>query len=233
MKQECPHPHRVTVLTLDLSKPYECFEKAKDLNLKELDYLYNNGGVSQLSLFTETDFDTVEQIINTNTLGQIFLIKALLPALKESRGKIVNICAIAGKMGMTMRSIVSASKSALAGFSNALRAEVKPYGVSVFTMYPDHVKTNIAKNACSGVFGRQVGINEKSIENGKGLPLICDRIIRAVAYEETEYYLWSSMYQLLAGRLAPLSNMIESKVGELDYKSQLQNVAQVQARALR
>ena len=154
MKQECPHPHRVTVLTLDLSKPYECFEKAKDLNLKELDYLYNNGGVSQLSLFTETDFDTVEQIINTNTLGQIFLIKALLPALKESRGKIVNICAIAGKMGMTMRSIVSASKSALAGFSNALRAEVKPYGVSVFTMYPDHVKTDIAKNACSGVFGR-------------------------------------------------------------------------------
>ena len=46
LKKECPHPERVQVFTLDLSKPYECFERAKSLKLDRLDYLINNGGVS-------------------------------------------------------------------------------------------------------------------------------------------------------------------------------------------
>jgi short-subunit dehydrogenase len=57
------------------------------------------------------------------------LCSAFLPVLKKSKGHIINISSIAGLLGVSYRTVYSASKFAVTGFSRALRAEVHPYGM--------------------------------------------------------------------------------------------------------
>jgi len=101
----------------------------------------------------DSDFETIEHLINTNTLGQIYLIKALLPLLKQSKGHIVNISSYTGLVGHTLRTGYSASKYALSGFCKALRGELTGHGVQVTSVYPGFIRTNISKSAMTGVLG--------------------------------------------------------------------------------
>jgi len=91
-----------------------------------LDILVNNGGVSQRETFENMDFDTTFTLINTNFMSHIALIKGFMPLLEKSRGTIVNVSSVAGLIGSGVRTVYSGSKFAIAGFSKALRPEVKP-----------------------------------------------------------------------------------------------------------
>mmetsp|Transcript_42148 Transcript_42148/g.30322 ORF Transcript_42148/g.30322 Transcript_42148/m.30322 type:complete len:110 (-) Transcript_42148:340-669(-) len=105
-------------------------KKAQEYNLTDkLDILVNNGGVSMRQEFVNTDFAVCEKLINTNTNSHIALTKGFLPMLKQSKGKIVNISSIAGIFGAPLRTVYSASKFAIAGFSKALRPELHPFGI--------------------------------------------------------------------------------------------------------
>ena len=125
VKKECSFPEIIECWQIDLNKPRECLEKAKNLNLKELDILVNNGGVSLRRPFKDTDYDSAETLLNTNFLSHIALIKGFLPLIGKSKGTIVNVSSIAGLLGTGCRTTYSASKFAISGFSKALRAEVK------------------------------------------------------------------------------------------------------------
>ena len=109
-----------------------------------IDVLVNNAGRSAHALFEEVeDLSWYEELMRVNLWGAVWCTQAALPALKASRGRIVAVSSLAGLVGVPGRTAYSATKFAMTGFFEALRAEVKGHGVSVTTAYPGVVATRI------------------------------------------------------------------------------------------
>ncbi|QOY92825.1 SDR family oxidoreductase [Massilia sp. UMI-21] len=109
-----------------------------------IDVLVNNAGRSAHALFEEVeDLSWYEELMRVNLWGALWCTQAALPALKASQGKIVAVSSLAGLVGVPGRTAYSATKFAMTGFFEALRAEMKAYGVSVTTAYPGVVATRI------------------------------------------------------------------------------------------
>ena len=109
-----------------------------------IDILVNNAGVSGHALFDEvTDFKWYEDMMRVNFFGSLWCTRYALPALKASRGLIVGVSSLAGKIGVPGRTAYSPSKFAQAGFFEALRIELLGTGVDVTVIYPGVVATSI------------------------------------------------------------------------------------------
>jgi short-subunit dehydrogenase len=109
-----------------------------------IDVLVNNAGRSAHALFEEVeDLSWYEELMRVNLWGSVWCTQAALPALKASQGKIVAVSSLAGLVGVPGRTAYSATKFAMTGFFEALRAEMKGHGVSVTTAYPGVVATQI------------------------------------------------------------------------------------------
>lgn len=109
-----------------------------------IDVLINNAGRSAHALFEDVeDLDWYEELMRVNLWGSVWCTQAALPHIKAARGSIVAVSSLAGLVGVPGRTAYSASKFAMTGFFEALRAEVKGAGVSVTTAYPGVVATRI------------------------------------------------------------------------------------------
>jgi short-subunit dehydrogenase len=107
-----------------------------------IDMLINNAGISEWGKLEEIQTPTVlEHIMKVNYLGSAYCTFYALPYLKQVRGRIVDVCSLAGKKGLPALSGYAASKHAMVGFFDALRTEVAEHGVSVTMVYPDSVAT--------------------------------------------------------------------------------------------
>jgi len=109
-----------------------------------IDTLINNAGVSAQALFAEVraeDLGWYERLMRINLWGSVWCTHAALPHLLATRGRIVAVSSLAGLVGVPGRTAYSASKFAMTGFFEALRAELKSSGVSVTTAYPGVVAT--------------------------------------------------------------------------------------------
>lgn len=135
-------------------------QAAKDCG--RIDVLINNAGVSAQALFEDVkaqDLHWYEQLMKVNLWGSVWCTHAALPHLKASRGRIVAVSSLAGLMGVPGRTAYSATKFAMTGFFEALRAELRDSGVSVTTAYPGVVATRIryhglnARGEAAGVSG--------------------------------------------------------------------------------
>jgi 3-dehydrosphinganine reductase len=105
------------------------------------DILINSAGVSYPQRFEDIPFDKFDEIIKVNLYGTWNTTDILAPYLKASKGYIVNISSVAGLIGVFGMTAYSASKYAVIGFSEALRSELKPQGVTVSVLCPPEVKT--------------------------------------------------------------------------------------------
>ena len=131
-----------------------------------IDLLVNNAGISQRSLAAETDFGVYQQIIAVDLLAPIALTQALLPhMLARGSGRIAMISSIAGKVGVPMRTAYCAAKFGLAGYGDALRAEVGHLGLQVHNIYPGSVRTEVSRNALTKD-GEKRGVSDAAIDNG-------------------------------------------------------------------
>ena len=111
-----------------------------------VDALINNAGVSAQALFSDVkaeDLHWYENLMKVNLWGAVWCTHAALPHLKTSKGHIVAVSSLAGLVGVPGRTAYSATKFAMTGFFEALRAELKTAGVSVTTAYPGVVATSI------------------------------------------------------------------------------------------
>jgi len=109
-----------------------------------IDVLVNNAGRSAHALFEEVeDLGWYEELMRVNLWGAVWCTQAALPHLKRARGSIVAVSSLAGLVGVPGRTAYSATKFAMTGFFEALRAELKGAGVSVTTAYPGVVATRI------------------------------------------------------------------------------------------
>jgi short-subunit dehydrogenase len=112
-----------------------------------LDVLVNNAGIGATGHFVEASPDRLRQIMEVNFFGMTETTRACLPLLREGTSPaIVNISSIAGKRGIPARSDYSASKFAVQGFSEALRAELAKDGIDVLIVSPGLTQTNFSKN---------------------------------------------------------------------------------------
>jgi short-subunit dehydrogenase len=112
-----------------------------------LDVLVNNAGIGATGHFVEVGPDRLRKIMEVNFFAVAETVRVFLPLLRAGdRPAIVNISSIAGKRGIPARSEYSASKFAVHGFSEALRAELAKDGIDVLIVCPGLTNTNFSKN---------------------------------------------------------------------------------------
>ncbi|SNR50538.1 Short-chain dehydrogenase [Lutibacter agarilyticus] len=111
----------------------------------KLDVLVNNAGMGITGPIEETPTNEMRKVFDTNLFGAIDVMKAVLPQMrKQQSGLIINVTSIAGYMGLPFRGIYSATKGALEIVTEAIRMEVKNFGVEVTNVAPGDFATNIA-----------------------------------------------------------------------------------------
>ena len=114
-------------------------------NEGRIDVLVNNAGMGITGPIEETPTDEMRNVFNTNLFGAIDVMKAVLPQMRTQKsGLIINVTSIAGYMGLPFRGIYSATKGALEIVTEAIRMEVKSFGIQVTNVAPGDFATNIA-----------------------------------------------------------------------------------------
>ncbi len=109
-----------------------------------IDCLVNNAGISSFKKAEENSLKEIKDIINTNLIGSINCIKAVLPQMIErKRGTIINIISVTVDKVLTNSSAYSASKAGLHAYAKVLREEVRKYNIKVINIIPGATKTAI------------------------------------------------------------------------------------------
>lgn len=152
VRAACPDPARVVLLPLDLMAfDAEAAVASATTAFGRIDVLVNNAGRSQRSLLVDTSMDVYRQLMELDYFAPVALTRALVPQMRARRaGQVVMISSIAGRIGAPLRTGYSAAKHALAGFTEAARAELWRDGLRFTTVYPGYVRTAIAQNAWNG-----------------------------------------------------------------------------------
>lgn len=135
------------LLALDVRNPQSIKEAVAAVIAKEgrLDVLINNAGVGITGPLEEIPAEEIKNNFETNLFGPIEVMKAVLPQMRSQKsGLIINVTSIAGYMGLPYRSVYSASKGALELITEALRMEVKDFGIHITNVAPGDFATNIA-----------------------------------------------------------------------------------------
>lgn len=112
-----------------------------------LDVVVNNAGISLAGAVEDTGPDEVRRQMEVNFDGTVRVCRLALPAMRaKGAGCIVNVSSMAGLIGIPYQAFYSASKFALEGFSAALRAEVRPFGVRVVMIRAGDHRTPFTQN---------------------------------------------------------------------------------------
>jgi len=167
------------IVPIDLSNEKSVESAANRVLDKKLkiDCLYQFAGISQRSLVSETPLFIDRKIFEINFFGAIALAKAVLPEMiKNGGGQIAVTSSLVGKFGFPYRSSYSATKHALHGFFESLRAENKQYNIQVSIFIPGRVKTNISVNAITkdgNIHGKMDAGQDSGITAEKAAKIIC------------------------------------------------------------
>jgi short-subunit dehydrogenase len=139
-----------------------------------LDVLFNNAGFGRLDWLENLDpVKDIEAQFAVNVLGVVQVTRQALPVMMQQRaGHIINMASMAGWVATPTYTVYAACKFAVRGFSEALRREVKPWGIEVSTVYPGGVKTEFASHA---------GIKRKTkATTPKSMVLTAEQVAEAV-----------------------------------------------------
>lgn len=172
---------RSLALTCDVTSPEAC-EAAMHAVVRELggvDVLVNNAGITHLGRFADTDLAVLRRVMEVNFFGAVHCTRAALPSLLARRGQIVVLSSVAGIAPLATRTGYSASKHALHGFFESLRAEHAAEGLRVLMVCPSFVDTPIGDHA----LGTDGGAAPREARTGAGHPAapgdVADAIVRA------------------------------------------------------
>lgn len=117
-------------------------------NFGDIDILINNAGQYLYSPIEKTDIKETEKIFNINFLSHYYLTSLIVPYMKDNGfGRIINISSISGVVGEANASLYSSTKSAFFGFTKSLALELAQYNITVNSISPGWVETNLAENA--------------------------------------------------------------------------------------
>lgn len=198
---------KIKILTLDLARTDTFATKTADaLSLfGSIDVLVNNGGISQRSIFEETDLETVRKIMEVNYFGSVGLTREVIPhMISKKSGHIVVTSSVAGKIGTKYRTAYAASKHAVQGFFDSLRQEMYEHNIAVTLICPGPIKTNITKNALTGdgtSFGKMGDMHDSAMDADEMVSKIWNRL--SSKKEEIIISSWKERMALLVKRISP------------------------------
>jgi len=114
--------------------------------------LINNAGFGEYGPIEESDLDRVRTMFETNVFGLARLSQLVLPAMRRARsGRIVNIGSMGGRITFPVGGFYHATKYAVEAISDALRVEVKPFGIDVILVEPGLIRTNFENRVNEGL----------------------------------------------------------------------------------
>jgi NAD(P)-dependent dehydrogenase (short-subunit alcohol dehydrogenase family) len=151
-----------------------------------IDVLVNNAGYAQSGALEEVQPDEAHAQFDTNVYGVMRVTQAVLPWMRRQRsGRIINISSVLGQIAPPFLGVYAASKFAIEGMTESLRAELRPFGIYVSLVEPGFVRSNIVNNAPSrsideydlqraaaAAFARQ------GIENGLDASAVAEVVLR-------------------------------------------------------
>ena len=156
-----------------------------------IEILSNNAGVGITGAVEELPAEQLHNVFATNLYGAIAVIQQVLPAMRaQGSGRIINIASIAGYMGLPFRGAYSASKGALLLMSEALRMEVKQFGIEVTTISPGDYATDIASrryhtpvienSPYAEVYAKQLQLMNEHVDSGGDPKEMADKILKVI-----------------------------------------------------
>lgn len=181
------------------------------------DCLFHFGGISQRSLAHETSLNVDRKIFEVNFFGTIALTKVILPEMiKNGGGHIAVTSSVVGKFGFPYRSAYSASKHALHGFFESLRAESSGKNIRISLIVPGRIRTAISVNAINRD-GAAHGIMDEGQAHGMLPERSAEIIVRKLKKEHKEIIVGGKeiimvyihrfipkLYYFLSSKLKPL-----------------------------
>jgi NADP-dependent 3-hydroxy acid dehydrogenase YdfG len=169
-----------------------------------IDYVFQNAGISQRSPAAKTEMAVYRQLMEVDFFGVVALTKAILPVMKrQENGHFVVTSSVAGKIGVKNRSGYCASKHALHGFFDALRAEEAQNGLRVTMVCPGYIKTLLPLSALSAD-GKPHNQMDEQQTNGMAADDCARRIVRTVIQNKREFYVGGSeVFGIYLGRFWP------------------------------
>lgn len=180
LEQELASITKVKTLCFDVRNKQDVFQQidALEPEWKQIDALVNNAGNAHgLASFQQADLQDLEDMIDINVKGLIYVTKAVLPYLENSQNAhIINLSSTAGKQTYANAAVYCASKAAVEAISEGLRIDLLQQGIKV---------TNIAPGAVNTEFSRVrfKGDQQKADQVYKGFdPLVAQDIAGAIAY---------------------------------------------------
>ncbi len=115
----------------------------EDVHSREgrIDVLVNNAGIGVAGAIEESSCGNIQRITDVNLTAPCVLCSMIIPYLKESGGRIINISSVGGIMPLPYQAMYSATKAGIEVFSRALANEVKPYKIKVTAVLPGDTRT--------------------------------------------------------------------------------------------
>jgi short-subunit dehydrogenase len=181
----------IRILPVDLSQSstLQLSTEAAIQLFGHVDILVNNGGISQRSLIKETSPEVDRKLMEVNYFGAVALTKYLLPHfMKRRQGHFVVVSSLTGKFGTPYRSGYAASKHALHGFFDAVRAEHYSDNVKVTMICPGFIHTPITYSALTGD-GSALNKMDEAQYKGKPAEWCAVKIAKAIESKKEEVYI--------------------------------------------
>jgi short-subunit dehydrogenase len=121
--------------------------RAAKEKLGGLDVLVNNAGIGATGHFADSSPEVLRSIMETNFFGTVETTRAFLPILQQGKTPaVINVSSILGRRAIPGRSLYSASKFAIEGWTQAIRAEFARFDIDVITINPGLTQTNFSQN---------------------------------------------------------------------------------------
>lgn len=191
VKAGCPAQSEIAILPLDLADAGTIATTAKTAEsiYGHVDILISCGGISQRARVIDSHMEVDRRIMEVNYFGTIALTKALLPKMAERKtGHQVVVTSAVGIISSPLRSAYSASKHALHGFFDALRAEHHDDNLHVTMVLPGFIKTQISVNALTGDGSTQNQMDDAQ-EHGMTAEECALQILKAIEKNKEEVYI--------------------------------------------
>jgi NAD(P)-dependent dehydrogenase (short-subunit alcohol dehydrogenase family) len=161
--------------------------------------LVNNAGIGVGGPLEFVPLDDLRRQFEVNVFGQIAVAQAFLPMLRSGRGRIVNIGSISGRMASPFIAPYSASKFAMEALTDALRIELRPWGIGVSIIEPGSIATSIWDKArettnalerdlsdeAKALYGPAIEAVRTFVEDTEKRAIPADRVAKAVAHALT------------------------------------------------
>lgn len=217
--------NRFLPLAVDLNN-LDCIEESIQKTLAafgRIDVVVNNAGYGMTGTIEETEEQDIRKILNVNLLATIDVVKSVLPVMRSQKsGYIINMGSVAGFVGAPGWSVYSATKAAVAAFSEVIALDVKEFGIRVTVVEPSGFRTGflsksslaIAESKLDGYHAVKEMQERYLAGNGQqpGDPEKASEILIALAEKENpplHLYLGQDAYNRASAKLTAMTAELE------------------------